>query len=75
MAEYRREPIHALEQERLFENQEQTIVQAPNDIIPVCAVPEAGEKPNHKEVPIHAEAACAISAERNVDVFPEPCAQ
>ena len=59
----------------LFEQDESKQHHAPEDKIPACPVPEAGEKPHDCEREYRAGIAVAAAAERDVDIVAKPCAE
>ena len=75
MAEKLRQLVQRLEQEQLFDKQDHEVIQAPHDEVPASSVPEAGERPDDQQVQRLTGKAAAVAAERNVEIFLEPCAQ
>ncbi len=60
------------EQEQLFNGQQNKVVQAPADKVPVCTVPDAGEQLHHEQVEDLPLQALAVAAQRDIDVLAEP---
>ena len=67
--------LELLEQEDLLNGQQDEIVNAPEDEVPVSAVPDAGQGPDHEHVEDLAFQAPAIAAQGDVHIFPEPTGQ
>ena len=61
-----------LEQEQLFKGQQNKVVQAPADKVPVCTVPDAGEQLHHEQVEDLPLQALAVAAQRDIDILAEP---
>ena len=61
-----------LEQEQLFKGQQDKVVQAPADKVPVCTVPDAGEQLHHEQVEDLPLQALAVAAQRDIDILAEP---
>ena len=64
--------FQVFQQEYLLDGQQHKIVQAPADKVPVGAVPDAGQRPDHQHVEQLPGQPAAVAAQRDVDVIPEP---
>ena len=64
--------LKRLSQKCLFDNKEHPKINAPEKVIPIGAVPKAGQKPNDGKVEECSRLAHAVAAQRNIYVFTEP---
>ena len=71
----RRQPLQNAAQEKLFQQQKHRIVQAPEHEIPLGAVPQARERPDHQDVQHPPAPPDPVAAQRDVDIVPEPGGQ
>src|SRR5213075_3587643 len=55
-----------------LESEHAAMESAPNHEIPRCAVPQSAEQHREDQVDVGSPCAPAISAERDVEVFPQP---
>ena len=67
--------LQLVQQEDLFDHQQHEVVKPPEDKVPVGAVPEAGEEPNHKDVEEVADRLDPVAAQRDVNIVAEPGAK
>ena len=56
-----------------FAQQDQCVIQPPQEEVPCRAVPEAGKRPYDQEVENLALFAAAVASERDIDIVAEPC--
>ena len=75
MAEHSRELFQPPSKYKLFQQQQNTVVDAPCHKIPACAVPDAGEQPYDKNIPHMLPALYPVAAERYIHIIPEPGAK
>ena len=60
------------EQEQLFDEQQDAVIDTPCGKVPVGAVPDAGQQPDNADVDELTADAAAVAAEGNVDIFLKP---
>ena len=58
-----------------FNHQQHTVIEAPEDEVPVCSVPEAGKEPYYKNVEQLASQTLAVAAKGDIYIFLEPAGQ
>ena len=63
------------EKEQLFQDEQDSIVQAPQREIPAGTVPEAGQEPDDEQIQQLTAFTPPVSAQGNIDIFPKPGGQ
>ena len=63
------------EEKQLFKHEKYRVIKAPEQESPVCAVPNAGQSPDHEDVEKLPAAPAAIPAEGDVHIIAEPGAE
>lgn len=63
------------QQPDFFNHQQHTVIEAPEDEVPVCSVPEAGKEPYYKNVEQLASQTLAVAAKGDIYIFLEPAGQ
>ena len=70
-----RQTLEILAQPELFDQQQHTVVQAPEQEVPVRAVPQAGQAPDDENVAHPLPPGNAVAAERDVHIVAKPGGQ
>ena len=58
-----------------FEQLEHTMKSSPDYKIPACTMPDSGQEKHGEKIGVCTQFSLAISAQRNIDVVPEPAGQ
>ena len=61
--------------ETSLESQEQSVIGAPKDEYPIRSMPKAAQNHGEEKVSVGCKASSSTSAERNVEVVPQPLAE
>lgn len=67
--------LQAVFQNMLFQHEKYKEIQSPEDIVPACAMPHTGQRPDNEHIKNLAALAAAIPSQRNIDVIAEEGAQ
>ena len=60
------------QKKRFFDHKQDQKIHAPENIVPGCPVPKAGQEPYHGKVEISSRFSLPVAAERNIDILTEP---
>ena len=67
--------LQLLQKEDFFDGQQNEVIDAPEDEVPVGTVPDTGQSPDHEHVEDLTLQTPAITAQGDVHIFPEPAGQ